>query len=1221
MKETPVGSRSSLSTVAKILLSLVVVGVLVFVIGSADLVTASDSIQGCGGFVEASASLAELRKPTDPKLDYSHMTVELHTLDGLVKDRTQCAPNGYYFLPVYDRGTFVIKIRGPDGWSFEPKEVSVVVDQNSCNLNEDINFRFTGFSLFGKVLSRGRPEGPAGVTVSISPLHEEGNESGNVYSVTTLLGGGYEFVNLPPGKYSISASHPKWSVDLAGSAVVELGWDNSAVKDLFSVAGYGVEGSVSSQGNPVLGVQFYLYSDDVAAIPCPQGLGTSSPLPKQALCHASSDVEGRFTFSAVPCGKYKLVPFYQGENTVFDVSPSSVDITVDHESVEIANPFQVTGFSIGGRVVDAQGSGVEGVKILVEDVERATTDVQGFYKLDQVTSTHYTIKASKANYKFSSLENLKVLPNMPSVPEIEATHYAVCGSINVINPTQAGKRQVALTHGPIKPQTKRANEDGSFCFEVQPGDYRLSPLTTQAEIKTGLLFTPSHLDITVNGPILDANFSQAQVSVSGEVKFKGPSSPLVTVKLKPLSMDTSRMQNTSVAMQRGEFSFKKVLPGRYLLEIRHEPVAEGAFWDDDWSWEQKTFEIDVGAEDVAGLIFVQKGYLVRVHSTHAASAFTLQENKDALPFQIEKGWQDVSLDSPGVYELGFLWPCVYFGALSFQLDTANPKPRHLVGQKYVLTGHIHIDSKAHLNANSFGDSLFVDIRQEDGTSLEVGVHLVSEANATHPVAFYKYAHWAQLGDRLEFLPRHTGGSSSGGPGGEKVLFYPKYQKVHVETDSCQPEISVFNGRPGVYIAGSVVPPLAGVNITISPQRDSEAGSLKSGEIALWTLSEEDGTFRAGPLYDDTGYSVQAMKEGFYLKSIRNNVFSVQKLGQIVVNIIPGEGAEEFLPAVLLSLSGDDGYRKNAATGSGGAFVFENLFPGSFYLRPLLKEYIFSPSAQAIEVGSGEIKEVKFSAQRFAYSVLGTVTSLSGRPEEGVSLEARSDNGYYEETTSDSEGKYRLRGLLPETIYTIRPLVKEGTPLKMERSSPSSITLKVTENDTTGVQFVIFEEAPTTILTGTVEGPNLEKWQPDILIEMVSAIEPVKVRQTVSLPMSSFFEVQGLPKGMYTVGLLALGSANQTHKFVSDAIDVDLESASQIHLGTLMFRVEERLHSQELTSAPVLPLVVGIAVIVVFISLPKLKDVYQSFAGSTWTSSPPKVKAEVRKVVGRTKRAF
>ncbi|MED6147650.1 hypothetical protein PIB30_045821, partial [Stylosanthes scabra] len=104
----------------------------------------ADSIYGCGGFVEASSSLVKSRKQSDSKLDYSHVTVELRTVDGLVKDRTQCAPNGYYFIPVYDKGSFVIKINGPEGWAWDPEKVPVVVDDKGCNGNEDINFHFTG---------------------------------------------------------------------------------------------------------------------------------------------------------------------------------------------------------------------------------------------------------------------------------------------------------------------------------------------------------------------------------------------------------------------------------------------------------------------------------------------------------------------------------------------------------------------------------------------------------------------------------------------------------------------------------------------------------------------------------------------------------------------------------------------------------------------------------------------------------------------------------------------------------------------------------------------------------------------------------------------------------------------------------------------------------------------------------------------------------------------
>lgn len=79
------------------------------------------------------------------------------------------------------------------------------------------------------------------------------------------------------------------------------------------------------------------------------------------------------------------------------------------------------------------------------------------------------------------------------------------------------------------------------------------------------------------------------------------------------------------------------------------------------------------------------------------------------------------------------------------------------------------------------------------------------------------------------------------------------------------------------------------------------------------------------------------------------------------------------------------------------------------------------------------------------SVLGTVTSLSGKPEEGITLEARSvSRGFYEETITDSDGKYRLRGLLPNTEYTIKAVLKVDKPglPKIERASPGSVSIEV-----------------------------------------------------------------------------------------------------------------------------------------------------------------------------------
>lgn len=79
-----------------------------------------------------------------------------------------------------------------------------------------------------------------------------------------------------------------------------------------------------------------------------------------------------------------------------------------------------------------------------------------------------------------------------------------------------------------------------------------------------------------------------------------------------------------------------------------------------------------------------------------------------------------------------------------------------------------------------------------------------------------------------------------------------------------------------------------------------------------------------------------MQAGFYVKQVGKNSFSCQKLGQISVRLYSREDSNEPFPSVLLSLSGEDGYRNNSVAGVGGAFIFDNLFPGSFYLRPLLK---------------------------------------------------------------------------------------------------------------------------------------------------------------------------------------------------------------------------------------------------------------------------------------------
>lgn len=1178
----------------------------------------ADSIHGCGGFIEASSSLIKSRKASDSKLDYSHITIELQTLDGLVKDRTQCAPNGYYFIPVYDKGSFIIKVQGPEGWSWEPEKVPIVVDHTGCNANEDINFRFTGFSLSGRVLGavggqscQLKNGGPSNVAVELLSSTDD-----SLFSVLTSTAGDYSFKNVAPGKYKLRASHPDMNVEVRGPTEVELGFENGVIGDIFSVPGYEVRGLVVAQGNPILGVHVYLYSDDVLEVECPQGSG-HGPGQRKALCHAVSDADGKFVFKTIPCGVYELVPYHKGENTVFDISPPTMAITVEHSHVTVTQKFQVTGFSIGGRVVDGNGAGVDGAKVLVDGQERSVTDESGYYKLDQVTSNRYSVEARKKHYKFEILRDFLVLPNMASIPDIKAVSYDVCGFVRMAD---AGyKAKVALTHGPenVKPQVRQADENGNFCFLVSPGDYRLSALPSTPENAPELVFLPPYTDVSVRSPLLNIEFSQAQVNIHGEVVCKEKCSSSVSITLVRLGMRSNRERTVRLDAN-NKFTFSNVFPGKYRIEAKYA-AADTTLEKDRWCWEKSSVNVDVGTEDIEGIVFSQKGYWVDITSSHDVDARMIQPDGEPLLLKIKKGSQRLCVESPGINKLEFVNSCIFFGSSSINIDTANLMPVYLKGEKYLLKGQIIVDSS--VTQLNLPESIVVDVLDNgnnfvDGTIARLLPDQNDEANA----AVYEYSVWVTRGQKVTFVPTDsrtlTSSTASDVNGSKKILFYPRQHQISVTHDGCQSPVPSFTGRLGLYIEGSVSPSISGVNIRVMAAGDSHNAPLKKGELAVETSTGPDGIFVGGPLYDDISYIIEGSKPGYHLKSTGPHSFSCQKLGQISVRILSKEGTEDPFPAALLSLSGDDGYRNNSITGVGGHFTFENLFPGSFYLRPLLKEYAFSPRAQPIELGSGESKEVVFEATRVAFSAMGVITLLSGLPKEGITIEARAESkGYYEESTTDSSGFYRLRGLLPETTYMIKVAKKNDLAgVGIERASPESIAVKVGSEDIKGLNFVVFEEPERSILSCHVEGERIAELDSQLWVEIKSASEPSKVESSFPLPLSRFFQVKDLPKGKHLLQLRS-GLSSSAYKFISDVIEVDLQKHRQIHVGPLRYKIEEDIQTQELTAAPVFPLVVGVSVVLLFMCMPRLKDLVSGIAMSGPSFG---AKKEARKPVVRKK---
>eukprot|EP01125_Pyxidicula_operculata_P021218 TRINITY_DN8096_c0_g1_i1.p1 TRINITY_DN8096_c0_g1~~TRINITY_DN8096_c0_g1_i1.p1 ORF type:complete len:1191 (+),score=340.35 TRINITY_DN8096_c0_g1_i1:31-3603(+) len=1005
----------------------------------------------CGGFVKLSPQLAQYTE--DKKLDYSKIRVHLLNQEGTKKDTAECAPNGYYILPIYEKGTFTIKIDGPEGWLFSPSQFDVTVGNNQNQCSQD--FELTGFSIIGKVTGDEGCKigddvaGVRGVVVKLIPQ----TAGLPVKAQSTLSGndGRFFFANTVPGSYLVQATHPNWTLK-STSAMVDHAWGTAFVKENFVVSGYTIDGRVlegAEDGNPVQGVTFALYDEEGRALDfdCPKLPAESLPTDRtNALCGVKSN-NGLFSFDKIPCGKYVLVPYYKSGSTVYDVIPKQLNLDLRQGGASISQPFLVRGFSVYGKVKSLSGKGIEGVSIKAKSLSDGTervvvTDSNGYYTLDQVSSDQYEITAEKDKYVFSSLSKQTISPSMV-IPDITATSFQICGKVYIPQPPSGVKvesRKVVLKSESGTKVSTMTDPSGHYCFtKVVPGKYFVIPDISGIEVEAGLHMTDSEIEVLVDSqPVLDVNFEQARLLVSGTVKcLEPPCDTSISVSLSAVGR-VSRVTTALAIGQDGssedQFIFKGILPGKYELTINHE----------NWCWEKETEIIDVTSKDVTDIQFVQVGYVFECKSTHALDLVSVDK---AHTFQVKKGKNRFCLPQPGVYDFEPK-SCFKFESDKYTYDTFKPSVLKLNARHYRVLGKVNVDAAYDIS-----------------TDPQVSVEVKSKSNVDPKLAditkiddrTYEFSYWAELEEKLTFTPKSS-----------TLFFYPQSIIADVDSDGCPPALNPFVGRPGIYLSGTVTPALKGVKIDVL-----FADTLQSiGLTGIKTNAK--GEYNAGPLYDDRKYVIKAEKEGYNLVEVEGQTgnFQALKLGHVEVTVTH-QGAP--LAGVVLSLSGSSGYKNNNATDSTGSFKFGSLFPAEYFLRPILREYSFDPTSVPISITEGLEKSVSFTATRVAYIVSGKVSSLSGEPEKLVTVEAVGD-GLYEETQTDVTGTYRLRGLLPGKSYNIQVKLNttsssssssSGKSIKLSRAEPSVVPITIGTIDVENVDFIAFRKINSFEISGVV----------------------------------------------------------------------------------------------------------------------------------------------------------
>lgn len=297
------------------------------------------------------------------------------------------------------------------------------------------------------------------------------------------------------------------------------------------------------------------------------------------------------------------------------------------------------------------------------------------------------------------------------------------------------------------------------------------------------------------------------------------------------------------------------------------------------------------------------------------------------------------------------------------------------------------------------------------------------------------------------------------------------------------------------IAGQIIPAVLDVKLTMTVESDTP--------FVLETFSDSRGEYQFPAIPSSSEFHVSASKEGFVFHVSPDGLnFSHQQLGSIRIVVQDLEGVP--IEGVLLALS-NEATSYTGVSREDGSAVFGPLFPGNYYLHSQLKEYRFSPAGQTVEVLEGKETVVDIRGERVAFSVFGSVVTLTGQPLARMKLLAESTSGTRETTSTDLQGTFRLRGLKPGEFYSIRVVGEEHV-------LPAVKEVQMSSEDVRNADFVCLREEKEGRLVGVVESDGA------IPEGMKVIVEQGKSRKVMGVSLGGTFEVSGLKEGEVNVHL-------------------------------------------------------------------------------------------------------
>lgn len=955
---------------AFILLSLIIKSLLLNYSSSQE--TSSDEVTICGGFIEFDPSFSSKLKN---EIDYSSIIVRSYTSDNIMKEQTNVAQSGYYFLPVYEQETIIVRISAPYGMTFEPDHfVHEVNDERSIEqaCKEDSNFKFVGYRIEGQISTFGSADGPEGVKISL--FSNENDIQKKLQETVTLDHGKFKFNPAHPGKYVLKPTNPEDNDifdpnHLTLNFEVKINSENYLDKALI-IRGYKVSGSVQVNNTPLEGISALIYAFDEALTSDYKCKSKAALLKGSKLqdftidglvpfCITSTDKEGNFLFSNIPYGKFIIKPFYNLKNVSYEIFPSKQIIEVSHKDFTIEEKFEVINLSISGAVVNNKGKGIPNVTIKIDGEAKSVTDKNGIYFLEKLVPGNYDLEAQTEHMFFEPLTNVEISPNSKFIPNFIVKDFKLCGVIHIEanEYISTAKRTVVLKEIESKKERRTVTDNqGRYCFEVKPGKYHIYPFLTQEEKEMELHLNPESIDIEiVDDPILDVNFYQSKVEVSGTIKCIEDCKEDMKVYLS--SFKTEKVISTALQKINGEFHFKfsNILSGQYKVFIKKLELC----------WDHEEIQLKVQNLKINNLSFVQVGFSLFYNSQYDIDVDIKSQTDPELKLKsvLRKNESKICLPKEGEFNI-YPKSCHKFPQEFYPYSTSNVERLQITPTEFLVKGSLELQSKVFQSMKNNLQDLSVDILIEEISSDSISEYKTIKAIAT-PKKQNDFSFYTKSKVLLLVTPEiKSNGNKESEATISKLLFYPKFRQIKIEENCSEnAENLKFEMRSGHIIEGQITPPMEGVKIT--------AYNKENNEIIAQTESLPNGQYKIGPLYTEIKNEIKAFKDGYKIIVSPSSPynFNAEKLSFLRVRIV--DQNKKPLSSVFISLSSADrGFKLNNNTNAEGYFDFYELYSGDYYIKPLLKEYRFEPAQKLVKIVGGEHYEETIVANRVAFSVFG-----------------------------------------------------------------------------------------------------------------------------------------------------------------------------------------------------------------------------------------------------------